>query len=732
MSATAPPTAAVPSPRQRFASAVRAALEALVLLLAAFAPWPFGSVHPFFEFVLLGGVAGVLALWGLAILLDGRVAWKRCPVALCLAGLVLLGVAQLAPLPPAALRVLSPAGVGLLHELKPAAPETLKSGGPYGPVEHAAGATLSLYPGATRLAVLRLLAVFLLFAAVRNGYASKESLRRLALVSLVNGAALSLFALAQFFTTPQPHVIFWNQPTGGQVFGPFINRNHFAFYVNVCAGLTGGLLAGYWLGRRDLRAAGWSAVLQHPPTLWLGVFLALMLVGLAFCLSRGGLASLALGCVAVVAVRWRDTPGRSWRGPAWAAALLTGFGLLAWYVLPRVEPRLATLWHTGAAEARLSIWRSALAVGRDYPLAGSGYGTFRFLELSRRSGEPDAALEALAGPAGAGDDDLRLIAGFAHNDYLEALAEGGVVRLALSVAAVALVIVLGLRAYRRYRGHPAGGWVLGALAAFVAVAAHSFFDFGLHIPAVAFLTAVLAAHVAALGARRTPDNRPEEYELRLFGVGPPLAAAALLLGAATLAAEGWRLSQAERFRLAAEYRDLQPDVAKESHAPQVAYLEAAVRYEPSDAALRLALGEAHLWQAEHTDEPGHRAAAARQLLVARDLCPLMRQPQALLAALADEFASPDPPRVYLERATRLAPTDPGLWYLLGVAEQEGGDAEAAWRSWRRSLELSDRHLSDIVKRLGGKAGPQTKGADEELRRTLREQPDYAAARSAVR
>ena len=108
----------------------------------------------------------------------------------------------------------------------------------------------------------------------------------------------------------------------------------------------------------------------------------------------------------------------------------------------------------------------------------------------------------------------------------------------------------------------------------------------------------------------------------------------------------------------------------------------------------------------------HRADAARQLLIARDLCPVMLQPHARLAALADEFASADSPRNYLMRTTLLSPIDPELWYLRGNAEQNAGDLDAAWQSWRHSLELSDRYLADILIRLGDK--PDTEAVAERL------------------
>ncbi len=113
---------------------------------------------------------------------------------------------------------------------------------------------ISLYPAATRLEVIRLLTVFLLFAVVRNNITSPAATRRLAIVALANGAFLALFAFIQFFSSP-PNTIYWNIPVLGVPFGPFINRDHFAFYLNMCVGLGGGFLLSV-LARRRQRESG--------------------------------------------------------------------------------------------------------------------------------------------------------------------------------------------------------------------------------------------------------------------------------------------------------------------------------------------------------------------------------------------------------------------------------------------------------------------------------------------
>ncbi len=93
---------ALSAPPRRSARPLHAVIEAVTILLVCLAPARSAPFIPLFEFVLLAASL-LLVLWGLAIpLAKWQFTWKRCPVALCLAGLVLFGVFQLAPLPPEA------------------------------------------------------------------------------------------------------------------------------------------------------------------------------------------------------------------------------------------------------------------------------------------------------------------------------------------------------------------------------------------------------------------------------------------------------------------------------------------------------------------------------------------------------------------------------------------------------------------------------------------------------
>ena len=77
---------------------------------------------------------------------------------------------------------------------------------------------------------------------------------------------------------------------------------------------------------------------------------------------------------------------------------------------------------------RVAIWSRALPLVRDFPLWGSGYGTYQFVDVLHRSDGLDAGM----------------IVDHAHNDYLEALVEGGLALFIPVVVAVVLVFRLGL------------------------------------------------------------------------------------------------------------------------------------------------------------------------------------------------------------------------------------------------------------------------------------------------
>jgi O-antigen ligase len=235
------------------------------------------------------------------------------------------------------------------------------------------------------------------------------------------------------------------------------------------------------------------------------VALALMLVGVLFSLSRGGFVALVGGFTFCLLVRLSC---RGW-SLRWGAGLLClglALGLGGWLGLGQVEARLGTLWHGKALqESRMPVWSDALRPVTDFPLWGAGYGTYQFVEPLYRT----TALLA------------NEIIDHVHNEYLEVLVEGGLVGLVLALLAIGLILRQGYRAARGHTSRRARALALGALLAFVTVVIHSVGDFGLHIPAIALLTAVICAQLSALGegAGKLAPNHPGQQRVSHLPAG---------------------------------------------------------------------------------------------------------------------------------------------------------------------------------------------------------------------
>jgi O-antigen ligase/tetratricopeptide (TPR) repeat protein len=727
-------------------------MEAGVLALVCLSPWAFGAVEPEHEFLVDLGIALLMPLWGVRLLIDGRLSWSKCPVAFSLAASVLLGVWQLTPLPRGLLGRISPVTARMYDRLLPAEPEVLPFGEPSGASLPPAGSTLSFYPGSTRQELARYLAILLLFVLVRNNIASPASLRRFGGAAFVNGSLLALFGLVQAFSA-DPETIYWTYPAPGAtgLFGPFINRNHFAFYMNVCVGLGAGLLLSRYTGRSrmqgvgDATPAGARVSLDRrldPAVVGMIFALALMISSMVYSLSRGGFLALLGGSAFGLAI---GLPRARWsaQGRIVLMTLVTALCLLAWFGYDRVVTRLGSfqdeLKNRGG---RLAFWSRALPLVKDYPIWGAGFGTYQFVEVLHRS---DAS-------------HTDLLVDHAHNDYLEALVEGGLILFLSVMAAVVLIFRLGLRGIRCHQDQPLGGLLLGAMVAFTTVVIHSFSDFGMHIPANAAVVTVLCAQLCAGGRKRVgaaaepaAGREPGDsdwYVLRFRGVAPVLGAVTAVTLGLVLACEGRRAHRAQQLRLTAF--DVEASNAPTSHEQAFAALEAATRLVPEYARLHSEFAHAHLnvlqQQMEELAERRPRTAGAergsvmaqdgsgqtdqdqltrrhlvpalRHFLQSRDACPLRSAAHMDIAEYVDKFEKAEPRETYLERAKLLSPDDPELWERCGTLELLDGRPDQAWVSWRRSLELSDSHLPEILDRSARLLAP-----DDLLRKVLPNRPD---------
>jgi O-antigen ligase/tetratricopeptide (TPR) repeat protein len=762
--------ARLPVPARPADGVLTAVMMGLLLFLVCCSPWVYGAVHPGFEFLLDAGVALLLVLWAVRMLLEWQVTWNKCPVVLCLAGLFLLALWQITPIDHALLARLSPATANLYDRLLPHEPEVLPLGEQREVVKPPPGSTLSVYPTATRRESIRILCVFLVFVLVLNNLGSSRMLRWLSIATLINGALLALFALIQFFSS-QPNTLYWRYRSMGTVFGPFVNRNHFACYMNLCIGLgVGLLLTRRALGQQHRRGGGapnagadgkfaLQDLFQDPVALWASVALAIMVSSVLFSMSRGGFLALISGALVCVCLLLRAS-----RSAGLGLVLVVGalaVGLVGWLGYDYIQPRLESIWGNQALENRLPVWFRSLCIARDFPLWGTGYGTFEYAEAMYRSDASEAS-------------------GFydhAHNDYLEALTEGGIFSFLLVLLAAGLVYAFGFRAVIRHRGTSTGGLALGALFAYTTLLIHSCSDFSPHIPAVALLATVVGAFLCALGLggdKEQKDGRVNEasaeYRLRLSGLAPLLATATVLCLGLLVCASAWKAHLVDRWKAAAAAPKEEEGI--DSLRRRIDSLSNAVTLAPDNAPLQADLGTARLalytaetagilqrgrWagiaglvaspsvllpavtavpgcsflfagpRSPSPDQQDHLerrlfVPALRAFLRARDVCPLLVNAQLGIAGAAARMTRADPPTDYTQRVKELAPGNPEAWYQCGQVELASLDPKQAWASYRHSLELSEDYLPLILAQSNKVLSPE-----EMLENVLSNRPEVLLA-----
>jgi len=373
-------------------------------------------------------------------------------------------------------------------------------------IQSVAARAVSSDPYETRLFVFRLFALALAGALLLRYTSNRKRLRKLIHVVIGVGVASALFGITRqaiqnvdwilTLYTPYPIWVDLLHLRLDEGYGQFGNRNHFAFLMEMTLGLVLGLIAGGGVRRLPV-------YLVAAATVW---------TALVFTTSRGAILSMLSQLIFIALVVTSGRPSREAsrptnRGPSWkwrisrslatraalvgclVAAVVLG---IVWVGGDTLVTRLesvpgelsveATPERTGAR--RIEIWRATWRSIRANPVAGVGFGGYW------------AAIPAYRDASGEWTPEQ------AHNDYLELLASGGLIGVAIGTWFIAVLI---RRARKRLHATDSyrRATCVGALAGLFGAAVHSLFDYGLHITINALVFTVLVAIAVANGRVET-------------------------------------------------------------------------------------------------------------------------------------------------------------------------------------------------------------------------------------
>lgn len=383
---------------------------------------------------------------------------------------------QLMPLPAILVKLLSPATYRLYAE----AASTLTMAVP-------SWLSLSVCPRSTTAEFLKIFAYIAVFFLVINTVRRTKQVKRLLYVILSIGFFEAFYGLLQFVSGQ--YRIYSYQIHSAWVGGTFVNKNHFAGCMELIIPLGFGLL----LTRFEKRKAmSYTLEEKYMKGIFVVFAIFVMLCGLFLSGSRGGIISFLIGtgCFILLTSTRQLLYG-------WVMILLLVLSL-ALGIFVAVNPefiseRLGTLAELESDQSfrvRWELWKSAFHIFQDYPFVGSGLGTYTNLFRKYKTFR------------------WNLDFNYPENDYVQLLAETGILGVGLTFLLGAVFLVRTLSAWKRQQSQQWVGISAGGLSAMLSLAVHSAVDFNLHIPSNALLFSVVAA-LTYISARMRQSRHPE-------------------------------------------------------------------------------------------------------------------------------------------------------------------------------------------------------------------------------
>jgi O-antigen ligase len=437
-------------------------------------------------------------------ILGGRVRLSGLELpALLFAFVVLL---QLVPLPPSVMRIVSPRTAGIYEQSLPGygepgdpsfkeLPQWLQSDADpvAGGVEalppdreaisralpeeafdlsHSAWRPISLTPSDTKRALAVYLAYLALFIVAFNHLANRPLVSRYIYILAGLAGIISLLGILQNLTPRADYKLYWWRSVGQEFysFGPFANANHFAGWMEMVLPLSAGLCVMVWL-RPTARANLSGNLLQRTDRTFsgaviLGFITIVSCAALVISKSRGGIIAFAGALIIFCFVSFAGGRLRMRTAAVALLILLAALAMAAWVDWPVLSDRYGTLGNIEEEPSflfRLAASKRTLRMAADFPLLGTGLGTF---EEAYYLYTPGTSARIL---------------GKAHNDYAQVISECGLLGLLALGWGLAILIMKGLGPGLARGGSAFSYPVRGAAIGVLALLLHSFADFNLQI-----------------------------------------------------------------------------------------------------------------------------------------------------------------------------------------------------------------------------------------------------------
>lgn len=427
----------------------------IFIFLLIFSPLAYGTVSTWSLTIMEAlSIGGVILLF-ISLRLNDREIYKA-PGTLLIMLFPVYILLQLIPLPAEVVKIISPSTYSLYKET-------------IGIVDPVQWISLSIHKKAT-LAELFRYTSYAGFYLLTVQLLSRRSLLKKTLNYLaIFAAILSVIAILQRFTSPGK--IYWFYKTPTAFFGPYFNNNHYAGLMEMIFPVVFSLFLFYKpsVSYPSLRAriVEFFSQIRTSEHILLGFSSLLIALSVFLSISRGGIISLCVSgiiCFLMISLKQRVFKSAGSTVVLLAILLLVSVGWFGWKPIFSEFEKIRNE-QGEIAENRPTYWKDSVNAFKEFPVTGTGMGTFGDIYPKFQSKS--------FGP--------RLT--HAHNDYLEFLVNGGIVGFLLFFGFTVTIIYKTYKVFLKRREPYSIFIYIGSISGIIAILFHSITDFNLQIGA---------------------------------------------------------------------------------------------------------------------------------------------------------------------------------------------------------------------------------------------------------
>jgi len=449
-----------------------------VLFLLVFSPFAFGSVQRWAYTIIEVIVLFNLFLWIVKSISTKRIELPKLPFLIPIFIFLTYICFQIIPLSPRILTSLSPETDKLYSWSQPRnygysdIRDKQESG-------NKAYGSLSIHPHGTIQETVKLITYLMIFLITIKTFASVKGINNLLWVLVTMGFCISAFAIIQ--KTTWNGMAFWFiRLTDGKIpFGPYINRNNFAGFIGMIIPISIGMLQSELSkNEKDIRnSIVVFRILNYfeqrcGKILVLLTMISVMGVSLFMSLSRGGIFSFLIAVIAFYILMFVKGIRHRIKLPLIFLALIILF-VVAWFGHTPVWNRIESFMSPEIFSSRVPLWKNSIVILADYPIFGTGLGTFKLIFTQFQALAPNVQFLYL------------------ENEYLQLLIETGIVGAGI---AASIIIVFAMYARRKFKNLGRARNIpiaCGLISSCVFFLVNGVVGFDFHIPANALYFSII-------------------------------------------------------------------------------------------------------------------------------------------------------------------------------------------------------------------------------------------------